>query len=220
LKAASATTANNSSIVEDADSINFGKPIEACTGGTCLFALDTSVFASTLKTWAFPVNASDTFMGLAAAQTPTNKTIDDATNTLKITKSIQAELYAPTTATATCTGCYYFRVPVSLNGTNLVGIQTNTVTAGTTGLTSVQITRCTAQATSPLCGAGTTTVSMLSTVVSIDSGETSSSTAATAGVINTANDDVATGQVLRFDVTAINTTPAQGLIVNLDFKAP
>jgi hypothetical protein len=61
---------------------------------------------------------------------------------------------------------------------------------------------------------------MLSTVASIDSGETSSSTAATAGVINTANDDVATAQILRFDVTAINTTPATGLIVNLDFKLP
>ena len=61
---------------------------------------------------------------------------------------------------------------------------------------------------------------MLSTVVSIDSGETSSTTAATAAVINTANDDVATGQILRFDVTAIHTTPAKGLFVNLDFKLP
>jgi hypothetical protein len=218
LKAGSSTTAVDSAIIEDADSVNFSKPIEACAGATCLFALDTSVFATTLKTWAFPVNASDTFMGLAAAQTPTNKTIDDSTNTLKVTKSVQVELYGPTTATATCTGCFYFRVPVSLNGTNLVGIQTNTVTAGTTGLTSVQITRCVAVATTPLCSG--TTASMLSTVASIDSGETSSSTAATAGVINTANDDVATAQILRFDVTAINTTPATGLIVNLDFKLP
>jgi hypothetical protein len=222
LKAGSSVTAVDSAIIEDGDSVNFSKAIEACVGGTCLFALDTAVFASTLKTWGFPVNASDTFMGLAAAQTPTNKTIDDSTNTLKITKSVQAELYAPTTATATCTGCYYFRVPASLNGTDLVGVQSNTVTGGTTGLTSVQITKCTAQATSPTCGAGSTTVSMLSTVLSIDSGETSSSTAATAAVISATAGvkNIVTGNILRFDVTAINTTPAQGLIVNLDFKLP
>lgn len=135
-----------------------------------------------------------------------------------VLKSVQVELYGPTTDTATGNGVYYFRVPVSLNGTNLVGIQTNTVTAGTTGLTSVQITRCAAVATTPLCSG--TTASMLSTVASIDSGETSSSNAATAAVINTANDDIATGQILRFDVTAINTTPAKGLIVNLDFVLP
>ena len=133
-------------------------------------------------------------------------------------KSVQVELYSPTVDTATGNGLYYFRVPVSLNGTNLTGIQTNTVTAGTTGLTSVQITRCVAVATTPLCSGAT--ASMLSTVVSIDSGETSSSTAATAAVINAANDDVITGQILRFDVTAVNTTPAKGLIVNLDFQLP
>jgi hypothetical protein len=133
-------------------------------------------------------------------------------------KAVQVELYGPTTDTVTGNGIFYFRVPVSLNGTNLVGIQTNTVTAGTTGLTSVQITRCVAVATTPLCSGATS--AMLSTVVSIDSGETSSTTAATAAVINTANDDVATGQILRFDVTAINSTPAKGLIVNLDFKLP
>ena len=39
----------------------------------------------------------------------------------------------PTTDNASGNGQYYFRVPVSLNGTNLIGIQSNAVTAGTTG---------------------------------------------------------------------------------------
>ncbi len=156
----------------------------------------------------------------ASSNTGSNKTLDDATNTLKLTKSVQVELFGPTTDTASGNGQYYFRVPASLNGTNLTGVQSNTVTAGTTGLTSAQITKCAAVATSPLCSG--TTVSMLSTVVSIDSGETSSSTAATAAVISVTAGvkAVATGDILRFDVTAIHTTPAKGLLVNLDFKLP
>ena len=41
-------------------------------GAACLFGLDTSVFATTKKTWGFPSNASDTFVG--AAQLPAIKT--------------------------------------------------------------------------------------------------------------------------------------------------
>lgn len=246
LKYASATTATNSIITEAASVVNIAGGLEV--GSSPFLILDTSAIASTDKTWTV-LNVSGTIRPTTGAittdhivtfaadgslkdggaagtgtwtdsstNTGTNKTLDESSNTLKITKSVQVELFGPTTDTASGNGAYYFRVPVSLNGTNLVGIQTNTVTAGTTGLTSVQITRCAAVATSPLCSG--TTASMLTTVASIDSGETSSSTAATAAVINTSNDDVATAQILRFDVTAIHTTPAKGLIVNLDFKLP
>lgn len=47
---------------------------------------------------------------------------------------------------------------------------------------------------------------MLSTAMTIDSAETSTSTAATPPVIDTANDDVATGDVIRIDIDAISTT--------------
>ena len=59
---------------------------------------------------------------------------------------------------------------------------------------------------------------MLSTKITIDSGETGSDTAATAAVIDTANDDVATNDVIRLDVDAISTTPAQWLIITLQFN--
>ncbi len=72
LKAGTTTTGVDSSIVEDADSINMGKALEVCLGAACLFGLDTSVFATTKKTWGFPSNASDTFVG--AAQLPAIKT--------------------------------------------------------------------------------------------------------------------------------------------------
>jgi hypothetical protein len=61
---------------------------------------------------------------------------------------------------------------------------------------------------------------MLTTKITIDSTETGSDTAATPAVIDTANDDVATNDVIRIDVDAISTTAAKGLIVTLTFKLP
>jgi hypothetical protein len=56
--------------------------------------------------------------------------------------------------------------------------------------------------------------------MTIDSGETSTSSAATPAVIDTSKDDVATGDVIAIDVDAISTTAAKGLIVNLIFRLP
>ena len=61
---------------------------------------------------------------------------------------------------------------------------------------------------------------MLSTKLTIDSGETSSATAATAAVVNTSNDDVATGDLIYVDVDAVSTTAPQGLTVVLVFEEP
>jgi hypothetical protein len=61
---------------------------------------------------------------------------------------------------------------------------------------------------------------MLSTVITIDSGETGSDTGATAAVIDTGNDDVITNDLLRIDVDAISTTAPKGLIITLEFRLP
>ena len=71
----------DSAITEDADSINFAKLPEFCPT-TCLFALDTSIFETSLKSWDFPANADDTFVGEDAAQTLINKSIDGDDNTI------------------------------------------------------------------------------------------------------------------------------------------
>jgi hypothetical protein len=52
----------------------------------------------------------------------------------------------------------------------------------------------------------TDAVDVLSTRLTIDSGETDSSTAAAPAVINTSNDDVATGDQFAIDVDAAGTS--------------
>lgn len=127
-------------------------------------------------------------------------------------------IVGPTVATTTGDGKFYFQVPQSLNGMNLIAVHAQVVTAGTTGLTNVDVARCVAVVTGNACSG--TVADMLSTNLTVDSGEDSSDTAATPAVIDTSNDDVTTNQVIRIDVDAVHTTPSQGLIVSLDFQLP
>ena len=91
---------------------------------------------------------------------------------------------------------------------NLVDVHAEVITAGTTGTTDIQIANVTQVA------------DILSTKLTIDSGETGSDTAATAAVINTAEDDMTENDVLRIDVDAISTTAPKGLIITLGFRLP
>ena len=61
---------------------------------------------------------------------------------------------------------------------------------------------------------------MLSTKLTIDSGETGSNTAATAAVIDTTKDDVATNDVLRIDYDQVSTTAPLGSVITLGFDPP
>ena len=121
-------------------------------------------------------------------------------------------------ASATGDGKYYLVVPSTLNGMTLGSVSASVITVGTTNTTDVQLARCAVVATGSQCSG--TVVDMLSTKLTIDSNENKSSTAATPPVINAANDDVATDQVIRVDVDAVSTTPATGLIVILGFQLP
>lgn len=123
-------------------------------------------------------------------------------------KYVQVVCFDYTTDTATGDGKGYFHIPAGLGGMNLVEVHAEVITAGTTGTTDIQIHNVTQAA------------DMLTTKITIDSGETGSDTAATAAVIDTANDDVATNDLIRIDVDAVSTTAAQGLIVTLGFQLP
>ena len=124
------------------------------------------------------------------------------------TKVVEAIVVDYTTDTATGDGKFYFTVPSTLNGMNLVAVHARVITAGTTGTTDIQIANVTQAA------------DMLTTKITIDSGETGSDTAATPPVIDTGNDDVATNDLIRIDVDAVSTTKAKGLIVRMEFQLP
>jgi hypothetical protein len=110
-----------------------------------------------------------------------------------------------TTNVAIGDGAYYVVIPSTMNGLNLTRVHARVITAGTTGTTDIQIANV------------TDSVDMLSTKLTIDSGETGSDTAAVAAVIDTTKDDVATNDLLRIDVDAVSTTPPQGLLLTMEF---
>ena len=128
------------------------------------------------------------------------------------TKSVQLEFggtISGATDTATGNSQKKFRVPASMNGMNLIAVHAEVETAGTTGTMDIQIRN------------ATQTADMLSTVITIDSTETGSDTAATPAVIDTAEDDVATNDIIYVDVDAVHTTPAKAPVtVTLEFRLP
>jgi len=152
--------------------------------------------------------ASDTAAGIVelatAAETTTGTdtgravTPDGLAGSIFGTQVVQLLVFddSQDVATGDGAGDLFFRVPSTMNGMNLIAVAACVQTAGTTGTTDIQIHNV------------TDTADMLSTVITIDSGETDSSTAATAAVINAATDDV------------VSTTAPKGLLVELQFRLP
>jgi lipopolysaccharide export system protein LptC len=136
-----------------------------------------------------------------------NSATANLTNKVFSPKSFGMEVFSSGVNMSTGDAKRFFRIPASLNGFNLTAVAASVYTAGTTGTTDIQIRN------------KTQTADMLSTKLTIDSGETDTSTAA-AAVIDAANDDVATGDVIAIDVDAVHTTPAQGLWVEFTFALP
>ena len=124
------------------------------------------------------------------------------------TKAAIGVVFAPTTTNATGDGKFEFPIPASLNGMNLVSVFASVTTAGTTGVETVQIRN------------KTQAVDMLSTEITIDTGETSSATAAAPPVINEDNDGVVTNDIIAIDIDTVHTTPAAGLQVVMNFRLP
>ncbi len=132
---------------------------------------------------------------------------DDAWSDVRLggIRYIQAVVFDFETTNTTGNGKFYIHIPPELGGLNLAYVHAEVITAGTTGVETIQIYN------------QTQTVDMLTTRITIDTGETGSDTAATPPVIDAANDDVATNDVIRIDVDGLHTTPAKGLVVTLGF---
>jgi hypothetical protein len=98
-------------------------------------------------------------------------------------------------------------IPASLGGCNLTGAHAFVTTVSSSGSPTVQIRNITQSA------------DMLTTKITIDASEFSSYTAAAAPVIDTGNDDVATGDLIAVDVDGAGSG-AKGLGVILTFALP
>lgn len=127
--------------------------------------------------------------------------------TPKMKRSISLQIFDAVEEVITGDGKAYFTIPEELDGANLTGVHARVITAGTTGTTDIQIRNV------------TDSVDMLSTKLTVDSGETGSDTA-TPAVIDTTKDDVATNDLIAIDVDATATTKAKGLVVRLQFLIP
>lgn len=107
-----------------------------------------------------------------------------------------------------------FAVGGDLAGYNVVGVVAAVATAGAGGTTEVQLRRRRGES-----GSGSDT-DMLSTRCGIDSGERGSTTAATAAVVDTANDDLQAGDLIYLDVDAVSSTKPKGLSVSVVCRLP
>lgn len=120
---------------------------------------------------------------------------------------IQIKVIDDATVLTTGDGKFHFFIPAELNGYNLVTAHAGVSTVSSSGTPTIQIANVTQAA------------DMLSTRITIDANEKTSYTAATAPVIDTSNDDVATGDELRID-SDVAGTGAKGLAILLAFQLP
>lgn len=123
------------------------------------------------------------------------------------TKNVVIKVIPDTAILITGDGKAHFTVPIELNGMNLVSVGAHIYTVSSSGTPTFQVHNL------------TDTVDMLSTVITIDATEKDSATAVTPPVIDAANDDVATGDELRFDCDVAGTG-SKGMEIRLGFRAP
>lgn len=149
------------------------------------------------------------YMTVYADSTGFFYTKDESGNLRSLTRPATFE-WMPVAAADNCAAAdvIMFTIPSWMNGMNLTDIHARNITAGTTGVMTIQVTNV------------TDTQNMLSTALTIDSAEVGSDTAATPAVIDGTHDDVATNDLIKITVTGLHTTPAKGLIIRLEFNYP
>lgn len=189
----------------------------------------TSFFSSgTIEAGRLP-SASDTASGISELATSTETTTGTDTGRAITPDGLSASDYgleyiggacvADATALTVADGkCYFGPLPAKYNGwtveTVVVGVG---AAVSSSGAVTVDIDRCGVVATGVRCSG--TNVSIFSTLPTIDANEDSTSTAATASVINGSNDDLTTDQWFRVNVDGAGTG-TQGLYVLIGVRHP
>jgi hypothetical protein len=122
------------------------------------------------------------------------------------TKEVTIDVFDSGTAVSTGDGTIGYVIPASMNGMNLINAVAAVNDKGITGATDVMVRRRRAG----------TNADMLSTPITIGD-----EFFATDEVIDTTNDDVATGDIIYIDVDTIHSgTAPNGLSVTLEFRLP
>lgn len=121
-------------------------------------------------------------------------------------RTVQIKVIDDATVLTTGDGKTSFVISNDLNGMSLVDADASVVGVSSSGTPTIQIRRL----------RGGSPADMLSTSITIDANELDSYSAAAAAVVNTANDDVATGDRLFIDVDVAGTG-TDGLDVILTF---
>ena len=147
--------------------------------------------------------ASDKF-SFYDASTGTTRSILPQNVTAFIERTIIVKCVADTVGPSVGNGITHVTIPSTLDGKNLFTAQAHVYTAGTGSLTTVQLHNL------------TDGQDMLSTAITIDSGEKDSSTAATPSVTGAYN-GVSTADVIRIDVDVVATNTL-GLEVRMVFN--
>jgi len=123
------------------------------------------------------------------------------------------KILSDTEVWSTGDGKIYFTVPPVMAGGELIAVQAYCYSVSSSGTPTIQIARGRrANATS-----APSYNDMLSTRITIDAGEYSSTDAAAQPVINTAYDDIATRDVIRIDIDVAGTG-TKGLDVSMVFR--
>ncbi len=124
----------------------------------------------------------------------------------------EIKVFADTSAATVGDGAFYWPIPADLNGLHLVSGLAGVSTVGGSGTMTVQVVN-TGDETTPL------TDDMFSTEITIDAGKNTSFHSAVQPVVDTALDQVFTGQTLRIDIDTIPATAGLGLAVVLSFDS-
>jgi len=123
------------------------------------------------------------------------------------TKNVVVKVIADDTALTVVDGLMHFTIPIELNGMNLISVGAHVYTVSTVGLPTFQIHNLTDGS------------DMLSTAITIDANENDSKDATTPAVINAAEDDVVTGDVIRLDCDVAGTG-TKGMEIRMGFRKP
>lgn len=149
--------------------------------------------------------AAETTTGTDATRAVTPDGLAGSEYGVKLVEIMASDM---STAITTGDGKAGFMVPASMNGMNLIRAHAALLAAqSSSGTPTIQIRN------------ATQTADMLSTRITIDANESTSHTAATPPVVDTGNDDVATGDLIYVDVDVAGTG-AKGLLVTLEFQLP